>query len=73
MSAVAELGDKLAKLTIAEAVDLKNYLKEKYQIEPAAGFSGSMLRPSVCAQKGVPSRRSICHSAENGSPFAITA
>ncbi len=37
MSAVAELGDRLAKLTIAEAVELKNYLKEKYQIEPAAG------------------------------------
>lgn len=37
MSAVAELGDKLAKLTIAEAVELKNYLKETYQIEPAAG------------------------------------
>ncbi|MEO2088625.1 MAG: 50S ribosomal protein L7/L12 [Gemmataceae bacterium] len=37
MSAVAELGDKLAKLTIAEAVELKNYLKDKYQIEPAAG------------------------------------
>jgi large subunit ribosomal protein L7/L12 len=37
MSAVAELGDKLAGLTIAQAVELKNYLKEKYQIEPAAG------------------------------------
>jgi large subunit ribosomal protein L7/L12 len=37
MSAVAELGDKLAQLTIAQAVELKNYLKEKYQIEPAAG------------------------------------
>jgi large subunit ribosomal protein L7/L12 len=37
MSAVAELGDKLANLTIAQAVELKNYLKEKYQIEPAAG------------------------------------
>ena len=37
MSAVAELGDRLAKLTIAEAVELKNYLKDKYQIEPAAG------------------------------------
>jgi large subunit ribosomal protein L7/L12 len=35
--AVAELGDQLAKLTIAEAVELKNYLKEKYGIEPAAG------------------------------------
>jgi large subunit ribosomal protein L7/L12 len=37
MSAIAELGDKLAGLTIAQAVELKNYLKEKYQIEPAAG------------------------------------
>jgi large subunit ribosomal protein L7/L12 len=37
MSAVADLGDKLAGLTIAQAVELKNYLKEKYGIEPAAG------------------------------------
>jgi len=37
MSAVAELGDKLAALTIAQAVELKTYLKEKYGIEPAAG------------------------------------
>jgi len=37
MSAVAELGDKLAALTIAQAVELKDYLKEKYKIEPAAG------------------------------------
>jgi large subunit ribosomal protein L7/L12 len=37
MSAVAELGDKLAGLTIAQAVELKNYLKEKYGIEPAGG------------------------------------
>jgi len=37
MSAVAELGDKLATLTIAQAVELKTYLKEKYGIEPAAG------------------------------------
>ena len=37
MSAIAELGDKLAGLTIAQAVELKDYLKEKYQIEPAGG------------------------------------
>jgi large subunit ribosomal protein L7/L12 len=36
MSAIAELGDKIAKLTLAEAVELKNYMKDKYQIEPAA-------------------------------------
>ncbi len=37
MANIAELGDMIAKLTLAEAVELKNYLKEKYQIEPAAG------------------------------------
>jgi len=46
MSAVAELGDKLAKLTIAEAVELKNYLKDKYQIEPAAGAPMMMAGPA---------------------------
>ena len=34
---VAELADKIAGLTIAQAVELKNVLKEKYGIEPAAG------------------------------------
>ena len=37
MASVQELGDQLAGLTIAQAVELKNYLKDKYQIEPAAG------------------------------------
>ncbi|MCS7020456.1 MAG: 50S ribosomal protein L7/L12 [Gemmataceae bacterium] len=37
MPTIAELGDAIAKLTLAEAVELKNYLKEKYQIEPAGG------------------------------------
>jgi len=37
MPSVAELCDQLANLTIAQAVELKNLLKEKYQIEPAAG------------------------------------
>lgn len=36
---VTELGDKLAALTIIKAVELKNYLKEKYGIEPAAGVA----------------------------------
>jgi large subunit ribosomal protein L7/L12 len=34
---VTELGDKIAALTIVKAVELKEYLKEKYKIEPAAG------------------------------------
>src|ERR1700709_271968 len=37
MPSVAELGEQLAGLTIAQAVELKNLLKDKYGIEPAAG------------------------------------
>jgi large subunit ribosomal protein L7/L12 len=36
-AAITELGDRIAKLTIVEAVQLKDYLKEKYKIEPAGG------------------------------------
>jgi large subunit ribosomal protein L7/L12 len=43
---VTELGDKLAGLTIAQAVELKNYLKEKYGIEPAAGGAVMMAGPA---------------------------
>jgi large subunit ribosomal protein L7/L12 len=41
---VMELGDKIAALTITKAVQLKEYLKEKYKIEPAAG--GMMIAPT---------------------------
>jgi large subunit ribosomal protein L7/L12 len=34
---IAELGDKIANLKLSEAALLKEYLKEKYKIEPAAG------------------------------------
>jgi large subunit ribosomal protein L7/L12 len=34
---ITELGDKIAKLTIFQAVQLKDYLKEHYKIEPASG------------------------------------
>jgi len=34
---IVALGDKIATLTIVKAVELKEYLKEKYKIEPAAG------------------------------------
>jgi len=34
---IKELGDRLSGLTIKQAVDLKNYLKEAHGIEPAAG------------------------------------
>ena len=37
---ITDLGDKIAKLTIVQAVQLKDYLKEQYKIEPAAGGGG---------------------------------
>ncbi len=47
MSAIAEFGDKLAGLTLKEAVELKDYLKEKHGIEPAGG--GMMMAPPAAA------------------------
>jgi large subunit ribosomal protein L7/L12 len=40
---ISELGDKLAGLTLKQAVDLANYLKETHGIEAAAG--GVMIAP----------------------------
>jgi large subunit ribosomal protein L7/L12 len=34
---VVDLGDKIVALTIGKAVELRDYLKEKYKIEPAGG------------------------------------
>src|SRR5688572_21974757 len=36
-TAVEELGDRIVGLTLKEAVELAGYLKDKYNIEPAAG------------------------------------
>ncbi|MBX3356052.1 MAG: 50S ribosomal protein L7/L12 [Phycisphaeraceae bacterium] len=34
---ITKLGDEIAGLTLKEAVDLADYMKDKYGIEPAAG------------------------------------
>ena len=34
---ITKLGDEIAGLTLKEAVDLADYMKEAYHIEPAAG------------------------------------
>jgi large subunit ribosomal protein L7/L12 len=49
---IMELGDKIAALTITKAVQLKEYLKEKYKIEPAAG--GVMMAPTGVPGQGGP-------------------
>ena len=42
---VIELGDKIVALTIGKAVQLRDYLKEKYKIEPAAGGVAVAVAP----------------------------
>ncbi len=46
---IEQLGDQLAGLTLKQAVDLKNYLKEKHGIEPAAGGAVMMAGPAAAA------------------------
>jgi large subunit ribosomal protein L7/L12 len=48
-----ELGDRLSTLTLKQAVDLKNYLKEAHGIEPAAGGAVMMAGPGA-ATPGAP-------------------
>src|SRR5947199_8328601 len=50
---VTDLGDKIAALTIVKAVELKDYLKEKYKIEPAAG-GVVMAGPAQAAPAAAP-------------------
>lgn len=52
MPTVAELCDAIANLTIAQAVELKNLLKEKYGIEPAGG--GVVVAPGTAAPGAAP-------------------
>lgn len=43
---IKEIGDQLAGLSLKEAVDLGDYLKETYGIEPAAGGAVMMAGPA---------------------------
>jgi large subunit ribosomal protein L7/L12 len=46
---ITEIGDKIAGLTITKAVQLRDYLKEKYKIEPAAGGAVMMAAGPAAA------------------------
>jgi large subunit ribosomal protein L7/L12 len=46
-AAIKELGDKIVGLTLKEAVDLGDYLKDEYGIEPAAGGAVVMAGPAA--------------------------
>jgi large subunit ribosomal protein L7/L12 len=41
------LGDQIANLTLKQAKELSDYIKEKYGIEPAAGGGGMMIAPTA--------------------------
>lgn len=51
-SAVVEIGDKLAGLTLKQAVEVTDYLKETYGIEPAAGGGMMMAAPAAGGDGG---------------------
>lgn len=61
---ITDLGDKLASLTLKDAVDLGNYLKEKYGIEAAAGGAVMMAGPAAGAAAAAP--------AEEKTEFDVT-
>ena len=50
---ITDLGDKIAGLKLSEAVLLKDYLKEKYKIEPAAGGVVMAAGPAAAAPEPV--------------------
>jgi len=49
---VTDLGDKIVALTIGKAVELRDYLKEKYKIEPAGG--GAVMMAPAAAGPAAP-------------------
>jgi len=49
MSAIAELGDKLAGLSLKDAVELGKYMKDTYGIEAAAGGGVMMAAAGAAA------------------------
>ncbi len=46
-AAIKEIGDKIAGLTLVQAKDLADYMKEAYGIEPAAGGGAIMMAPAA--------------------------
>ena len=48
---IKSLGDQIVKLTLTEAVDLADYLKQEYDIEPAAGGAVMQAGPSADAEE----------------------
>ncbi len=54
-----EIGDRLAGLTLKQAVDLASYLKEAHGIEAAAGGAVMMAGPTGGATAGAPAEAEV--------------
>lgn len=50
-SEIKGLGDQLSSLTLKQAVELKDYLKSAYGIEPAAGGAVMMAGPAAAVEE----------------------
>jgi large subunit ribosomal protein L7/L12 len=50
------LGDAIVKLTLMQAKELGDYLKEVYGIEPAAGGAVMMAGPAAAAAEAAPEK-----------------
>ena len=51
---IKDLGDKIVGLTLKQAVELAAYLKDTYNIEPAAGGAVMMAGPAAGAAAAAP-------------------
>ena len=49
---ITKLGDEIASLTLKEAVDLADYMKDSYGIEPAAGGAVMIAGPGGGGEEG---------------------
>jgi large subunit ribosomal protein L7/L12 len=49
---ISKIGDEIAGLTLTQAVDLADYMKETYGIEPAAGGAVMMAGPAGGGEAG---------------------
>jgi large subunit ribosomal protein L7/L12 len=58
-AAIKKLGDKIAALTLTQAVDLGEYLKAEYGIEPAAGPAALAVAPGAEAAAEVEEKTSF--------------
>jgi large subunit ribosomal protein L7/L12 len=57
-SAIKDLGDKIVALTLMQAKELADYLREVYGIEPAAGAAVMMAGPAAGAPAEVVEEKS---------------